>query len=87
MIMSGDYTEAKTVMNQEKCVVKNKTITFLSEVLSEDGITPSQDRISALLKMDSPRNKDKVQRLFGLVNYVGKYVNNNRTKHIRTLLC
>ena len=77
------------MMNQEKCVVKKNAITFLGEELSEDGITPSQDRISAILKMNSPQNKEEVQRLLGLVNYVGKYVDNllYRTKHMRTLLC
>ena len=77
------------MMNQEKCVVKKNAITFLGEELSEDGITPSQDRISAILKMISPQNKEEVQRLLGLVNYVGKYVDNlsYRTKHMRTLLC
>ena len=34
------------MMNQEKCVVKKNAITFLGEELSEEGITPSQDRIS-----------------------------------------
>ena len=77
------------MMNQEKCVVKKNAITFLGEELSVEGITPSQDRISAILKMNSPQNKEEVQRLLGLVNYVGKYVDNlsYRTKHMRTLLC
>ena len=77
------------LLNHDKCVMKQKTISFLDEILSAEGIRPSDDRISVINNMTKPQNREEVQRLLGLVNYVGKYIANlsNRTKYIRTLLC
>ena len=69
--------------------MKQNTISFLSEILSAEGIRLSDDRISVINNMMKSQNREEVQRLLGLVNYVGKYIPNlsNRTKYIRTLLC
>ena len=39
--------------------------------------------------MRKPQNREEVERLLGLVNYVGNYIVklSNRTTYIRTLLC
>ena len=62
---------------------------ILGEILSAEGIQPSDDRISFINNMMKPQNRKEVQRLLGLVNHVGKYLANlsNRTKYIITLLC
>ena len=77
------------LLNHDKCVMKQNTISFLGEILSAEGIRPSDDIISVINNMMKPQNREEVQRLLGLVNYVGKYIANlsNRTKYIRTLLC
>ena len=61
---------------------------ILGEILSTEGIQPSDDRISVINNMMKPQHREAVQRLLGRVNYVSKYIANlsNRTKYIRNLL-
>ena len=47
---------------------------ILGEILSAEGIRPSDDRISVINNMMKPQNREEVQRLLGIVNYVGKYI-------------
>lgn len=77
------------LMNWEKCDIRKKQITFIGEVLSADGIRPNPDRITAILQMVRPNNREAVQRALGSINYVGKFVANlsARIKHLRSLLC
>ena len=82
---------ALKLLNEEIAfdIQKHKQNIFLGEILSAEGIRPSDDRISVINNMMKPQNREEVQRLLGLVNYVGKYIVNlsNRTTYIRTLLC
>ena len=64
------------LLNHEKFVIKQNTISFLGEILSAKGIRPSHNRISVINNMMKPQNREEVQRLLGLVNYVSKYIAN-----------
>ena len=64
------------LMNWEKCQLRKTEIVFIGEVLSKSGVRPSPDQIEAIANMATPENKEAVQRALGVINYVGKFVDN-----------
>ena len=46
------------LLNNDKCVMKQNTISFLGEILSAEDIRPSDDRISVINNMMKPQNRD-----------------------------
>ena len=67
---------------------QQKTITFLAHILSADGIKPDLRKINAILDMHVPDSKVKLQRFFGMINYLGKFIKNlsSITAPLRDLL-
>ena len=80
--------EANFVLNLKKCEFRMKKITYLGEVLSSKGVHPDPEKIRAITEMPLPTSKKDVQRLFGTVNYLGKFILNltKRTTAIRSLI-
>lgn len=77
------------LMNWEKCRLNKSEITFIGETLSNKGISPSPEIISAIMDMKKPTSKEDVQRALGSINYVGKFIPNlaNKCVNLRSLLC
>lgn len=66
--------ENNVALNVDKCVTGVKQIKFLGHVLSENGISPSMDKIADIKKFRCPRTAEEVRSFLGLVNYVGKFI-------------
>ncbi|XP_055716586.1 uncharacterized protein K02A2.6-like isoform X1 [Phlebotomus papatasi] len=62
-------------INTEKCEWFKEKIDFLGQLISQDGIRPNPEKLTAL--KDAPRPKDlkELQAFLGLANYYAKYVN------------
>ena len=58
-----------TTLDVEKCKFKE------TELVTINGIEPDENKIKSILEMPKPEEKD-VQRLLGLINYVGKFIHN-----------
>ena len=43
-------------------------------VISADGIKPDPVKVSAVVNMPSPQNKEELRSFLGLVNYLGKFI-------------
>ena len=71
---------ANLTLNREKCLFSVNRLTFIGDVLCEDGIQPDPAKIAAIMNMKRPENKTEVQRFLGMVNYLGKFLPHLSTK-------
>nr|AAB34008.1 pol gene product {Gypsy/Ty3-class retrotransposon Spr4} [Strongylocentrotus purpuratus=sea urchins, testis, sperm, Peptide Transposon, 174 aa] [Strongylocentrotus purpuratus] len=49
-------------------------MTFIGDVISEQGVQPDPKKVAAILNMERPQNKQDVQRFLGMINYQGKFI-------------
>ncbi|UYV65503.1 K02A2.6-like [Cordylochernes scorpioides] len=68
--------EAKVTLNKAKCVFGVQIINFLGHILDEDGIRPDPAKIEAVAKMPAPTDVHGVRRFLGMVNHLGRFVEN-----------
>ncbi|UYV69217.1 K02A2.6-like, partial [Cordylochernes scorpioides] len=68
--------EAKVTLNKAKCVFGVPRINFLGHILDEDGIRPDPAKIEAVAKMPAPTDVHGVRRFLGMVNHLGRFVEN-----------
>lgn len=61
-------------LNKEKSQLRKAEIEFLGHLISKDGIRPDPAKIAALADMPDPENVTELQRLLGLINFLGRYV-------------
>lgn len=61
-------------LNEKKCVIKVRSVTFLGHVLDEYGIKPSEDRISSVKNFRKPVTVEETRSFLGLINYVGRFI-------------
>ena len=75
-------------LNKDKCEFSRTHITFLGEKLSAQGTQPDPERVEVIRRLMRPLNKKDLQRFFGMLNFVGKFIPNLATKTsiLRTLL-
>ena len=57
----------------EKCTFEQSEIQFLGHTFSENGLSPSKDKIEALLNMPAPRNQSDIRSLLGMANFIKNY--------------
>ena len=67
-------------LNYDKCLFRVQDMLFLGDRLTNNGIQPDPNKISAIVNMPAPENKTDLQRILGMVNYVGKFIPNLSTK-------
>ena len=60
----------------EKCHFRSTSVVYIGHKLTSEGIKPDPQKIEAIVNMPEPHDKKGVQRLLGMVNYVGKFVPN-----------
>ena len=75
-------------LKSSKCQVRCDKLTYLGHKISKDGINADVKKIRAITEMPMPEDKKAVQRLLGIINYVGKFIPNlaEITKSLRKLL-
>lgn len=61
-------------VSKNKCEFFCKSIEYLGYILSEEGLSTSPSKISAIEKAPTPTNVIQLQAFLGMVNYYGKYV-------------
>lgn len=66
--------EVNLKLNKDKCEFGVKTLTFVGDVVSEEGVKPDPRKTSAINNMERPNNKDEVRRFLGMVTYLAKFV-------------
>ncbi|XP_041362008.1 uncharacterized protein K02A2.6-like [Gigantopelta aegis] len=63
-------------LNAEKCHFGADEISFMGHIVSNRGLKPDPAKIEALVKMEPPTDKEGVERLRGMVNYLSKFLPN-----------
>lgn len=75
-------------LNQEKCEFNKKSIKFLGHIFDENGCKTDEEKIKAIHALKTPTTVKELQRLLGLVTYLGKFIQNlsELTAPLRELL-
>lgn len=87
-IVMDRLTTAGFTLNKSKCEFCKRKVKFLGHLFSEKGVEADTEKIKAIHQLKTPTNVEEVQRLLGMVNYVGKFVKNlsDMTEPLRELL-
>ena len=60
-------------LNESKLQLRKDRVAFMGHLITADGLRPDPDKVSAIVDMPSPIDKQAVQRFLGMVNYVQKF--------------
>ena len=74
--------------NRNKIQLRVKEVKYLGGIISAEGFKPDEAKIKAVIEMPQPKNKQELQRLLGMVNYLSSFIPNvsEITAPLRTLL-
>ena len=61
-------------LNKAKCQFLKSQIKFLGHVLSAEGVSPVEDKVSAIKGAPRPTNVSELKSFVGMLNYYGKFV-------------
>ena len=75
-------------LNRDKCEFNVNHMTFIGDMIGQDGVKPDPKKVTAINNMARPACKSDVQRFLGMVNYQGKFIANlsGRSAPLRILL-
>ncbi|KAK2707572.1 hypothetical protein QYM36_015319 [Artemia franciscana] len=62
--------------NQDKCVFNAAAIPYFGHLLTMEGVKPDLNKTKAIAEMPEPRNKEELQTLLGMFNYLSRYIPN-----------
>ena len=76
------------VFNSAKCTIKQKSISFFSNIYSAEGISPDPSKVQDIHEMPVPQDKEDLQCFLGLMTYMGCFFRNlsQRASILRDLL-
>ena len=69
-------SEVGPVFNALKCVFRQTEIEYLGEAVTQDGVKPDPNNIQAITEMPTPRDVLELQRVLGMVTYLGIFIPN-----------
>ncbi|MCG7876694.1 MAG: RNase H-like domain-containing protein [Candidatus Thiodiazotropha endolucinida] len=74
--------------NEDKLVVGVSEIEYFGNILSDSGMKPSQNKVSAILNMDPPTCRSELETFLGMVTYLSRFCENlaEITSPLRKLL-
>ena len=61
-------------LNRDKVVLRVQQVDFMGHLLTAQGLKPDPNKVEAILKLETPRTKEKIERLNGTVNYLAKFL-------------
>ena len=72
-----DRARARNItFNQSKIQLRVDKVKYLRSIVSAEGFRPDPDKIKAIVDMPQPQNKQDLQRLLGMDNYLSQYIPN-----------
>ena len=63
-------------LNKSRCQVAVNELIFLGHIISRDGIKADPKKVHAISNLPQPTNKTELQKFFGMLNYLGKFIPN-----------
>jgi len=75
-------------LNKSKCKFNAKEARYLGHILSKDGVGADPDKIRAIQEMPTPKSKDEVRCMLGMINYLSKFIPDcaSKTEQLRILM-
>ena len=72
----------------EKCMFLVGKVKFLGHIISKNGVEEDPSKVESITQLYQPQNVSDVRRLLGMVNQVGKFIDNlaTKTEPLRQLL-
>lgn len=61
-------------LQPSKCEFLRKELTYLGHVISEDGIKPDPNKISAVKNFPTPKSQTEVKSFLGLSSYYRRFI-------------
>ena len=76
------------MLNIDKFVFRRAELSYIGEVLTIDGVKHDPEKVQAIKDMPTPTNVTELQRVLGLVTFLGRYITklSARTAPLRQLL-
>ena len=62
-------------LNKEKCQFRLNKLVFMGHVLSDKGVSITEERSKALMEARRPESVSEVRSFMGLVNFCGRFIN------------
>lgn len=81
-ILFEKLSEYGITLKQEKCLFGQNSIDFLGHKISQDGITPSSEKIQSILEFPRPTTLRQAQRFLGMINFYHRFLS-----HLAEILC
>ena len=80
--------EKNVRFNRNKIQYKVNSVNYMGNVVTENGLTPDPAKISAIMNMPKPNDRQSLQRLLGMIKYLAQYVphESDHTAPLRELL-
>lgn len=80
--------DANITLNKGKCEFGKTNVTFVGQNVGENGISPVDSKVKAIMDMPEPRDIHELRRFMGMCNQLGKFSSNlaELTKPLRELL-
>ena len=63
-------------VKKEKCILAVNQLTFLAHNISDQGISPLQDKVEAILQVPAPTDVTQLQPHLGMIIYYGRFLPN-----------
>lgn len=73
------FTEAGLRLQKEKSIFTTSQVEFLGFRVDKDGVRPTSEKVEAIQKAPSPRNKTELQSFLGLLNFYSCFLPNKAT--------
>ncbi|UYV72607.1 K02A2.6-like, partial [Cordylochernes scorpioides] len=75
-------------LNKDKCKFQLQEVQFLGHIVTTEGIKIDPEKVRAIGEIKSPSNKQELQRLLGMIQYLSRFIPNlaEKTKNMRLLL-
>lgn len=68
--------QAGLKLNEKKCLFGSTEVVFLGHLFSQEGVKLDPSKIEAIRNMPTPKSKNDLQRLLGMITYLGKFIPN-----------
>lgn len=62
------------VLNREKCLFGQSSVSFLGHNVSSNGITPLAEKVRAISDFPTPQDKQGLQRFLGMLNFYHRFL-------------
>ena len=71
--------EAGLKLKRDKCLFRQAQLEYFGHVINSSGTSPNPKKVEAIRNLDLPKDKTELRRVMGMINYLGRYVENLST--------